>query len=527
MIRSASRFLQHLPLLVLLVGLAALLPSASIAQDVTLEPIPTTELEGLEPAVREVLQLREAEIVQMLQDPQRDALALAYGEMGFLYHAHDLWEAAMACYRNAAVLAPEDPRWPYAHALAARGLGDLDLAGEQYLASLELLPRNPAGLAGLAEVRLEQNRVELARAYLNHALEITAESPGVLAVLGQVALSEKKYQQAVDYLERALGQRPDANRLHYPLALAYRGLGNLEKAKEHLARKGEVGVRPPDMIRDAIEERKTGERVMLLEGRRAFAAQRYPEAVALFRKALEASEKSIPARVNLASALAMAGDKQGAVSEFEKVLEIDPGNAAALFNLGTMLLDNGQAQEALRFLETAVVSDPSDAEASYKLGQAQESLGNLEQAAKTYAAAVKLAPSNQDAVLDLARTLARLGRHAEVRQRLEEAYRLLPDQGLIAHALAEVLATSPDLSVRDGRKAVSLAQQVAEATGWPDHFATLAEALAEAGECAAAAQVQQQIFEQVRDLPENVAARYQQNLARYQAGPPCRPPAGG
>ena len=45
---------------------------------------------------------------------------------------------------------------------------------------------------------------------------------------------------------------PEVTRLHYPLALAYRGLNDRAKAEEHLAKAGQVGLKPPDPLLDGV-----------------------------------------------------------------------------------------------------------------------------------------------------------------------------------------------------------------------------------------------------------------------------------
>ena len=56
-------------------------------------------------------------------------------------------------------------------------------------------------------------------------------------------MSRRNYAEAVEHFEKTLAQVPGANRVHYSLAMAYRGLGNAEKVKTHLAQQGTVGVR--------------------------------------------------------------------------------------------------------------------------------------------------------------------------------------------------------------------------------------------------------------------------------------------
>ena len=65
---------------------------------------------------------------------------------------------------------------------------------------------------------------------------------------------------------------PEANRLHHPLALAYRGLGDRAKAEEHLGKAGAVGLRPADPLLDEVAALRLGERVAIVKGKVAAQA---------------------------------------------------------------------------------------------------------------------------------------------------------------------------------------------------------------------------------------------------------------
>lgn len=85
--------------------------------------------------------------------------------------------------------------------------------------------------------------------------------------------------------------------------------------------------------------------------------------------------------------------------------------------------------------------------------------------------------------VDYAAALLHLGRLAEAVNQLNEALRLKPDSTLAMNNLAWLLATSPDASVRDGARAVRLAERACEITGYQQTIlvGTLAAAYAEAG----------------------------------------------
>jgi hypothetical protein len=80
----------------------------------------------------------------------------------------------------------------------------------------------------------------------------------------------------------------------------------------------------------------------------------------------------------------------------------------------------------------------------------------------------------------------------------------MPASGLLSHALARLLAACPDKSVRDGARALPLAQAVWQAQPTAAHARTVALALAELGRCAEAAQWQRTAAEQARRSSEPV-----------------------
>jgi tetratricopeptide (TPR) repeat protein len=301
-------------------------------------------------------------------------------------------------------------------------------------------------------------------------------------------------------LEAALAAVPEANRLHVPLALAYRGLNDRARAEEQMARAGAVGLKAPDPLLDAIADLRVGERVALMRGRVAAQAGRSAEAAREFRKALAARPESVEARVDLGSVLALAGDRAGAIAQFRDALRLDPSNVTAHFNLGSLL----PPAEARPHLEVVVAARPDDAEARRRLAQALRDGGRLLEALEQYGKAVALAPADETARLGEAETLVRLSRYAEARGRLEDGLKPMPTSGLLSHALARLLAACPDRTVRDGARALPLAQAVWQAQPTAAHARTVALALAELGRYDEAGQWQRTAAEQARRSGEPV-----------------------
>ncbi len=516
---------QWPPLLLLVLLAAGTEPLAAL---VAPPAPPSPDLQGLEPAVAEQL----AEGRQALLTRQADttstpaALAAAWGGLGELYHAYGLFDAAVLCYQEAARLAPHELRWPYLLGQAERGRNDLAAARVALHAALALDAYAPAEVA-TAEIDLAEGDAAAAAAAATRALAQAPNAAAAFAILGQARLSQRDFAGAAKALERALAALPQADRLHYPLALAYRGLGDDERAREQLALVGRTGARMPDPLLDEIDSARRGGLAPLLRGRRAAAAHDWAGAAAEFRRALAATPDSVPARVDLGTALAMGGDAAGARRELEEALAREPGNVTAHFDLGVLLLGGGgggDAAAALPHLQAAVAARAGDAEAQRSLGEALLALDRPADALAPLRAAVAAAPAEEAPRFDEVVALLRLGQLATARERLEEAQRVMPEQGRLTHALARLLAAAPDLSLRDGPRAVELATRVWSAQPNADHGRTLALALAEAGRCGEAAALVRSLAAQV---PPAEAAGLAAAAREWAAGPPCRPRAEG
>lgn len=428
-----------------LASLVSLMSLVSFAQ----QPVPSPDLEGLEPEV--AAQLRDARaLVDTLTAPAE--LAEAYGELGRLYHAYDLVEAASASYANAALLAPKDFRWHYYAGYLHQAMGRSAEAGAAYEKALELQPGFLPGWIHLAEILLAGNHPDDAERILKQVLGIDPRNAAARAGLGEIALSRRQFGEAAEHLEAALAAAPEADRLHHPLALAYRGLGNLDKAKEHLAKTGRVGVRPADPLIDELAQLRQGEMAHLLRGRVAFRFGRFADAAAEFRKAVEARPDSVPARINLGAALTQTGDRKGAAQQFQEALKLAPDNGTAHFNLALLLAQDGYDAEAVKHLEESIRIEPRDGAAHLELAEILARTDRPATALIHYEKAAGFLPQEERAWMGQANLLVGSQRYREARDVLEAAMGNLPGSGRIVHGLARLLAAAPDPALRDGKR---------------------------------------------------------------------------
>ncbi|HEX8846702.1 MAG TPA: tetratricopeptide repeat protein [Pyrinomonadaceae bacterium] len=491
-----------------------------------LVPVHRPDTRNLEPEVREHITSAESALAAAAKDRATPAAKLgeAYGVMGQIYQAYSLHEAAKECYLNAARLALKDFRWVYLLGKLYEREGDVQAAIGYYDTARDLRPDYLPLFVSLGNIYLQLNRLEEAEASFKRALEISAASAAAQYGLGQAALSRRSYREAVKYLEQALKLAPEANRLHYALAMAYRGLNETEKARSHLALSGTVGVRAADPLLDGLQELVKGARLHLIRGKVALEARRYREAAAEFRKALVEQPDSIPAHFNLGAALTQTGDLRGAVEQFRETLRLDPRHTNAHYNLGLLLAQTNQHEQAITHLRFVVAASPSDNNARFLLAQALLHVSRLEEAETEFARVVEADPDNEAALLGLVKILLVKKQYRQALSALEKGHAQFPRKGLTAVSLAYLLAASPQLDLRDGQRALTLAQTIYEATASVNHGALVAMALAELGRCDEAATWARRMADKAAgEGKADLVLKLKAELNRYERERPCRP----
>jgi tetratricopeptide (TPR) repeat protein len=486
--------------------------------------LPELDLSSLEPAVAAQLRSLDAQTHDRLndEDASLEALAESVGDLGRHYHTYELDAAAESCYRIARRLASEDFRWPYFLGYLLQSTGRLAEAEAAYLEALAIYRQVPPALLRLGQVYSALDQPEAAERLFTESLALNSTSAAAQAALGEFYATQSRYDEAIRLLEMALETAPEATRLYYPLALAYRGRGDHDQARELMARRGKVGIKPADPLIDGLAQLRTGERAYLLEGQVAFRAGRYEEAVTAFRKAVAAAPESVTARIDLGSALGELGDVEAALAEYDKALEIAPANPTALFNAGQLRARRGELEIALEHLRSAAQMGPEDATIRLQLADLLRRIGDLDNALIHYRAAVELEPNSDTARLGEAQVLVALGRFIEARDVLEQGLAQLPTSGFLAHGLSRLLAMGPDPSIRDGERALELAEKVFATKPEPAYAEVVAAALAELGRCDEAAEWQLRVLEVTSS--EELTTRLQEVLAIYQQGAPCAYP---
>ncbi len=491
-----------------------------------LRPAPLPDLSEMTDAVQEQIRARYAALTSAIeQRGTTGELSEAYGGMGNVLMAARYAEAPEPFYLNAQALVPGDRRWPYYLGHLYTTQGAFERAAASFEQALALQPDDVPTLISLGEVHLEQGRPAAAEPLFTQALALRPESVWARVGLGRAAVMRQDYLQAVEHLEEALGVDPGAADIHYPLAMAYRGLGDLERAEAHLRQRDSGQVRRPDPLMEAMRDSLRSPSAYEREGIQALAGGDWEAAAAAFRRGIELAPENPSLRHRLGTALFMMGNEREGQAQFEAALRVSPDYAEAHYSLGLILEGSGRFEEALHRFSTAVRHEPSYGEARVRLARLLRRVGKPNEALTEYARVIAADPQGAEAPFGYAMTLVLLGRYQEARERLEEGMTRYPDQAMFAKALARLLAAAPDGRARDGQRALALVQELLARERSFDLGEAMAMALAEVGRYAEAASWQREVMSMADqagryDLVQLMAG----NLRLYERREPSRTP---
>jgi tetratricopeptide (TPR) repeat protein len=182
-------------------------------------------------------------------------------------------------------------------------------------------------------------------------------------------------------------------------------------------------------------------------------------------------------------------------------------------------------EDAIKAFKRVLELNPLAAGAEANLGNAYFRSGRVATAIFHYQRALEITPDYAKARGNLANALLETGRASEAIEEFERTLVLQPDYPLIRNNLAWVLSTHSDSALRDGARAIVLAQGASRAAGDanPEFLRTLAAAYAETGRFAEAVKTAGTALELAK-VQSNTAlqAILQREVDIYRSGSPLR-----
>jgi tetratricopeptide (TPR) repeat protein len=287
--------------------------------------------------------------------------------------------------------------------------------------------------------------------------------------LGNMLFQAGRVDEAISHFEKAVEINPNSVEAHNNLGNRFRQMGRTSESLAHLQKAVELDPKYAEAHNNL--------------GNTLLAAGRTTEAIDHFNRALEIDPVYAEAHNNLGNALLATGHTSEAFDHLKRALEINPEYAAARYNLANAFLQSGRLDEAVSQFKRALDIDPTNAGAHNNLGAVLLQLGKVDEAVVHLNKALEIDPNNAQAHNNAGNTFLRMGKINEAVAHYDRALEIDPGNINAANNLAWLFATSSDAGVRNGAKAVELAERADQLTGHKNAIiiATLAAAYAEAG----------------------------------------------
>jgi tetratricopeptide (TPR) repeat protein len=232
--------------------------------------------------------------------------------------------------------------------------------------------------------------------------------------------------------------------------------------------------------------------IMLLSWRAFVQTSYWKNSEVLWKHTLAVTKDNDVAEYNLGHFFRERGDVDSAVSYFDRALQIRSRNSAAHYNAGSALIENnlaallaqkGRLNEAIDHYHNAMRLRPGYGDPYLNLGNALFQQGRMGDAIAQWQQARATEPKDARFHTALANAFLKARLQKDAVAEYEYVVLISAQDPLPRNNLAWLLATSSDASIRDGSRAMELANQAVRLSDGkdPTYLRTLAAACAEAG----------------------------------------------
>ena len=388
--------------------IAGLLFAAIIAPRVGREPSlpplePPANLDELDGAVANLI--RE----QFKTGDGRNWDAEAYGELGLVYEANQLWQDAFAAFHRAVQLSPNDKGWRLHLAINAHEIGELAVEKKEIQALVAAHPDFAPALHRLGQYLLSSGDLVKSAEMFDRVIELVPSSVEGLVGRADVHLRRSEPDKALPLLQRALEIDPNYKVAHYLLGNAYRDLGRQQEATRHLRRGMGGTVRYlPDRLSQHMEMYAVNLKARTTAAIEQMVAGETQTAADTFREALQAEPENVVAMNNLAWSHVQQNRIAEAEQLLKRALELAPDKYTTHINLANIAVLKKEFHKALRLTDKSIELEPRVAQTHRSRASVLFRLGRFEEAYESAAAATRLNPGEVGIQLQCADLALRL-----------------------------------------------------------------------------------------------------------------------
>jgi len=510
----------------------AAVADAAAAQAPRIPAPAEAQLAAVPQSVRSALEEAQNRLRQAINSSAAPAdQAAAWAHLGDVFFVHEFNDEARTSYQRAVALDPRRFEWHYLLGMLELSMGNVAAAINAMDAAIALDPDNYPARIRRGRALLDSAELARAEADFDVALALSPNSAAALGGLGRVALERAEYREAVELLSRAITLDPGASRLNHSLGMAYRGLGELDRARYHLAHSGEREESVDDPLLARVQSKSRSPQFLLELGLGLADRGDLEGGLAIMARVLRLEPKNVQALLNAGELLARLDRLEDAHAVFLRLAEADPGSGVAQFYIGQIEEIRGKPADAIESYRKALELDAAYTDAREALLRVLLQTGEPKASARGFRellAAATSPPEQAKYNYWLGLTEIAQGNCAGAREAIARANELSP-QPLAEYldALIRIDSTCARPSGERLGELVATGEQLYDFNTGLDSAEMLAMAYAANGRFDDAVDLQRYaIFEAVKGGVLSQRPALQDNLARYESGKPAARPYG-
>jgi tetratricopeptide (TPR) repeat protein len=383
---------------------------------------------------------------------------------------------AMADLEKALKLSPKQPQAHYIFArLNLLPGGDVEKALASLSKSIEQSEDDAAMRAKALMLRSQLRKdVKQRIADLTEALRALPSNAMLLRLRGLALADDHKLNEALADFDKSIAAEPN-NLVGYELKAAV--LVNLKKFAEANAALEKAHALAPQNLDLLVSKAK----ISVSEANYKAAAEELTRALAIDGSNLGVLELR-------AAVYEQLGQMEKALGDVDKMLSLKPDNTDLMRMRAALLADLGKFDKAVDELQKMHKANPKDSLTTLQMGMLYSTIKQYAKAIASYDEVLARNPDDVGAIRGRGDALLNLGRRGDAIAEYEKAFKLQPHDVGILNNFAWLLATAPEKKLRDGRRAVELANDACKQTDYKKDYilSTLAAAYAETGDFASA-----------------------------------------